>query len=105
MSARMVSRFVSGSRVAAIGFALALSPAPLAAQAQDCAQYEIEVFDAALAYQRGARQSDLIAAAPTLAHRVALGGLRRQTIYLTRKHQKRAATFFAARAAGLFCGP
>ena len=105
LMARMVSRFVSGSRVAAIGFALALSPAPLAAQACTCAKFQIELFDAALAYQRGARQSDLVAAAPTLAHRVALGGLRRETLYLTQEYQTRASAAFAARAAGLFCAP
>ena len=103
--ARMVSRFVSGSRVAAIGFVLALSPAPLPAQARTCAQFEVEVFNAALAYQRGALQSDLVAAAPTLTHRVALAGLRRETVYLTPEYQKLASAAFAARATGLFCAP
>jgi hypothetical protein len=105
MSARMVSRFVSGSRVAAIGFALALSPAPLAAQARDCAQFKAEVFEGALAYQRGARQSDLVAAAPTLMHRVAFNALIQEMRYWTKEYQIPAADAFATRAANLFCAP
>jgi len=103
--ARMVRRFVSGIRVAAIGFALALSPAPLAAQVRNCAQFEIELFNAALEYQRGAKQSDLVAVAPTRSHRVALGELRRETRYLTKEYQTRTATAFARRFASLFCAP
>ena len=101
---RMVSRFVSGSRVAVIGLALALSPAPLAAQARDCDRFEEELFTLAMAYQRGARTSAMLETAPTTAHGIAIISLSRETRFYVRSYQERYARSFAVRFRD-FCYP